>query len=62
MKRKLDKKRLKEIQKVYRSLGIESKNIRKYLTKLGTLPDQSEQKEPTIFIEAGITSCNYNRQ
>ena len=57
MKLKPDKDRLKQIRKIYRSLGLESKEDRKYLAALASFPSQTEQKRPIVFIEAGITSC-----
>lgn len=59
MKRKPDKKRLKEIRDVYRSLKLESEEVRKYLTALKILPGYAEQTRPTIFIEAGTTSFGH---
>lgn len=56
MKPKVDKKRIKEINDVYRSLGLQSEEVRRYLVGLGTLPEYAEQQKETIFIEAGITS------
>lgn len=41
---------------VYRSLGLESEEVRTYLAALTTLPEQAEQERPIVFIEAGITS------
>ena len=55
MKLKPDEKRLKEIQEVYRSLGLESEEVRKHLAALATLPGQTEQERPIVFIEAGTT-------
>ena len=56
MKLKQSKKRLKELQDVYRTLGLESEEFRKYLIALATLPGQTEQECSIVFIEAGITS------
>ena len=56
MKKESDEKRLEEIQEVYRSLGLESEEVRKYLASLPSLFGQTEQKRPIIFIEAGTTS------
>ena len=51
-----DGRRLEEMPTVYRSLGLESEEIRTYLAALTTLPEQAEQERPIVFIEAGITS------
>lgn len=59
MKDQASKERLEEIQKIYRSLGLESEEVLKYLASLGTLSKQSEQKNPVVFIEAGITSSSH---
>ena len=59
MKLKPNKKRLKEIQEVYRSLGLESEEVRKYLAALATLPGQTQQEHPIVFIEAGATSYSH---
>ena len=59
MKLKPDEKRLKEIQEVYRSLGLESEEVRKHLAALATLPGQTEQERPIVFIEAGTTSYSH---
>lgn len=48
-----DGRRLEEMPTVYRSLGLESEEVRTYLASLATLP---EQERPIVFIEAGITS------
>lgn len=56
MKPKVGKKRIKEIDDVYRSLGLQSEEVRRYLVGLGTFPEYAEQQKKTIFIEAGITS------
>jgi len=58
MKHKPDKKRLKEIEHVYRSLGLQSKTVRKYLSALGTPPGYTEEEQKIIFIEAGTTSSS----
>ncbi|HPA44851.1 MAG TPA: hypothetical protein PLG59_12850 [bacterium] len=57
MKPKADKNRIKEIKDVYRSIGLQSEEVRKYFAGLGTLPEYPDQQKETIFIEAGITSC-----
>lgn len=55
-KGKVKKERLDEIQRVYRSMGLESEEVRKYLVGLGNWPKQPEQERPIVFIEAGIAS------
>ncbi len=59
MNGKASKERLEEIQRTYRSLGLDSEEVRKYLTAFGTLPKQSEQDRPVVFIEAGIASYSH---
>ena len=59
MKGQASKERLEEIRRIYRSLGLESEEVRKYLVALGTLPKQSEQERPVVFIEAGNTSNSH---
>jgi hypothetical protein len=56
MKRKPEKKRIKEIENVYRTLGLQSEEVRKYLVALGTLPSHEEKEKKAVFIEAGTTS------
>ena len=59
MKIKTNKKRLKEIQDVYRTLGLESEEYRKYLVALALFPEQLEKKRSIVFIEADINSFKY---
>lgn len=54
MKLTPDKKRLQEIREVYRTLGIEHEEVRKYLVSLPASPPEPPQ--PTVFIECGNTS------
>ena len=54
MKLTPDKKRLQEIREVYRTLGIEHEEVRKYLISLPASPVEAPQ--PTVFIECGNTS------
>jgi hypothetical protein len=56
MQDKPDEKRLEEIQEVYRSMGLESEEVRKYLASLPSSLGETEQERPIIFIEAGTTS------
>ena len=58
MKRKTSKKRLKEIQDFYQSLGLDSEQS-KYFTPLTTLPEPTEQERPIVFIESGISSDSH---
>ena len=51
---------LQRCRKVYRSLGLESEEIRTYLAALTTLPEQAEQERPIVFIEAGIYIIQLN--
>ena len=61
LKLKPDKKRLEEIQEVYRSMGLESEESRKYLAALASVPGQTELKRHPVFIEAGITSYSQGK-
>ena len=58
MKLKPSKKRLKEIQEVYRSMGLNPEQL-KYFSPLTPLPQPVEQEQPIIFIESGISSDSY---
>ena len=55
MKLKPSKKRLKEIEAVYKLLGLNSEQL-KYFVPLTTLPRRPEGRHPIVFIESGITS------
>ncbi len=55
-KNKSSKKRIKEIEKVYQTLGLYSEEARKYYTYLGNYPNSSEQEKRATFISAGINS------
>ena len=54
MKLKPDKKRLEEIQDVYRTLGLDSEEFRKYLVSLAA--PSLEPPRPVVYIECGSTS------
>jgi len=57
MKGEAGKKRLKEIEEVYKTLGINSREARRYFVALGNTPDYGgEQKKVSIFIEADTGS------
>jgi len=57
MKRKTDKKRLKEIEEVYKTLGLQSKEARRYFAALGNISNyESQEKKVSIFIEASTGS------
>lgn len=55
MNMKLSKKRLKEIESVYQSMGLTSEQL-EYFNALNILTKQAKQKPPIVFIEAGTTS------
>jgi len=55
-KARTDKRRQTRIDRVYRTLGIESPEVRAYLVSLGSRSDQVEKEKPPVFIEAGTTS------
>ena len=55
MERKINKKRLKEVEVVYQSLGLNSEQL-KYFEALGAFARQAEQEPPIVFIESRITS------
>ncbi len=52
----VNKKWLKQIEDVYRTLGLQSDEVRKYFTTIGNLPGHAKKERETIFIEAGTTS------
>ena len=58
MKRKLSKKRLKEIQDVYRSMGLTPEQL-KHFNALHTLSKQTKQNRPIVFLESGISSDSH---
>ena len=58
IKRKPSKKRLREIQEVYRSMGLDSETL-KYFAPLMPLPQATEQERPIVFIESGISSDSH---
>ena len=54
MNMKVSKKRLKEIESVYRSMGLTPEQL-KYFNALTTLARQGNQERPFVFIESGTT-------
>lgn len=49
-------KRAAEITELYRRLGIESQEVRKYLLSLGSMGAIGRKETPIIFIELAATS------
>ena len=58
MNMKVSKKRLKEIESVYRSMGLTSEQL-KYFNALNTLSKQTKQNRPIVFLESGISSDSH---
>ncbi len=50
------KMRMKEIEAVYRTLGLQSEEVRKYFIALGNMKDLGKKEKNSIFIEAATTS------
>ena len=55
MNMKVSKKRLKEIESVYRSMGLTPEQL-KHFYALAALAKHTKQERPFVFIEAGTTS------
>ena len=55
MNMKVSKKRLKEIEDVYKSMGLTSEQLEHFNT-LNILTKQTRREHPIVFIEAGTTS------
>ena len=55
MKCKPSKKWLKEIESVYRSMGLNPEQL-KHFNALNTLSKQTKQNRPIVFTESGTTS------
>ena len=55
MNMKVSKKRLKEIESVYQSMGLTTKQLECFKV-LNILTKQTKQKPPIVFIETGTTS------
>ncbi len=58
MKRKPSKRRLREIEKIYRTLGLGAKEARKYFPPFRSIPEPPKKVEEQIFIEVGTTSVS----
>lgn len=56
MKYKSSNKRKKEIEDVYRHIGLQSEEVRNYFVALGRLAGLEESEKKIVFIEADITS------
>lgn len=57
MKRKIKKKRIKEIEEVYKTLGLQSEEARRYFAALGNIPvNENQVNKISIFIEADTGS------
>jgi len=57
MKRKIKKKRIKEIEEVYKTLGLQSEEARRYFAALGNIPvNENQANKVSIFIEADTGS------
>lgn len=59
MIKKSKKKRIQEIEKVYRTLGLESDEICKYIISLGSFGENCQKEKRATFIEAGTSSCGF---
>lgn len=59
MQHKPDEKRLEEVRELYRYMGLESEEDRRYLAALPSLAGQTEKKPTIVFIEAGTTSYSH---
>ena len=55
MNMKVSKKRLKEIESVYQSMGLTTEQF-EYFNALNALSRQAKEEYPFIFIETGTTS------
>jgi len=57
MKTKPEKRRLEEIEEVYKTLGLQDDEMRKYFLLLSNMPTFEKQEgKPIIFIEADTVS------
>ena len=57
MKRIIKKKRIKEIEEVYKTLGLKSEEARRYYAALGNSPvNEHRGNKVSIFIEADTGS------
>jgi acyl-[acyl carrier protein]--UDP-N-acetylglucosamine O-acyltransferase len=57
MKRKIKKKRIEEIEEVYKTLGLQSEEARRYFAALGNIPvNETQVNKISIFIEADTGS------
>lgn len=57
MKAKSEKNRLKEIEEVYNTMGLNNEEVRKYFSVLYNIPNlEGQEKKTIIFIEADTVS------
>lgn len=53
-----DQKIHKETEELYRTLGLQSEEVRHYLVGLGTMGTQEQNPRRMLFIEAGASSLS----